>query len=112
MLSALIRNAIDANARKVTVDVRKVCEKDPTVGEKRFVEFLVRDDGHGIPIEYRSQIGKPGWTSKGKRGHGIGLTIVDLLSRDMGGRLVLLSGGKSVGEKETVFSLRLPGHHH
>jgi PAS domain S-box-containing protein len=108
MLSCLIINAIDASAKKITITVRLLSGEELCLGQKQYVEIQVCDNGVGIPAEYHDLIGKFGWTSKGKKGHGIGLTIVDLLARNMGGALLLESGGRSSGERETVFSLRIP----
>ena len=68
----------------------------------------VEDDGDGIPPDYQKQVFRAGWTSKGAKGHGIGLAIADLMAKDLGGRLDLVSPGPSGGAETTIFSIRLP----
>lgn len=108
MLSCLIINAIEANARRVDVIAR--CEDklpEHQIGGES-IQLMVTDDGVGIPREFQPSLGKLGWTSKAKGGHGMGLTIVDLLAKKMGGKLELVSLGRSAGENKTAFVLRLP----
>ncbi len=108
LLSCLIINAMEANARHIDVTVRGVnrAENDKT---RYFAEIVVSDDGDGIPEEYKEKIYKFGWSSKRGRGHGMGITIVDLLAKSMNGQCYIASYGKSCGEGRTEFIILIPG---
>jgi len=108
MLTALIVNAIEANARNVIVTVSGPEGSPKSQLTRPEVAIMVSDDGDGIPPEGRTDFIRSGRTTKGSRSHGIGLTIVELLSRQLGGRLELTSPGRSGGEKETVFVIWVP----
>ena len=109
MLAALIVNAVDAHAKKIDISARVFETILPSGGlSRRYAQIRITDDGDGIAIEYQDQIGRFGWTSKKKRGHGVGLTIVSTFAEALEGGLFLRSGGKSVGEPNTVFELLLP----
>jgi signal transduction histidine kinase len=114
VLSSLIVNAIQAKARAVTVLIHRLASETFADGRREIpnreplVEIVVRDDGEGIPDTFRSKIQRFGWTSKIHSGTGIGLTVSHLLAKDMGGELLLLSGGKCAGEPFTKFAIRIP----
>lgn len=107
--SALMINAAEAHAKKIKIAVDVIKTILPYGGvERTYARARVSDDGDGIASEYQDQIGQFGWTSKKKRGHGVGLTIVSTFAESLEGGLFLRSGGRSVGESETVFELFLP----
>lgn len=108
LLSCLIVNAIEASARNVWIETRIVEASGSTATERRHVELAVSDDGHGIPEEFKASINRFGWTSKSKEGHGMGLSIVSLLSKKMGAAFALRSCGKSAGEQRTQFAVLIP----
>ncbi|MFA9215677.1 MAG: transporter substrate-binding domain-containing protein [Sphingomonadaceae bacterium] len=70
------------------------------------VELVYRDDGHGIPAEYRNKVYDPFFTTRlGQGGSGLGLYIVQtMVTGVLGGQIVLHS---SPGEG-TSFQLLLP----
>ncbi len=70
--------------------------------EKGRVLFSVTDNGPGIPPEVRAHIGEPFVTSK-TSGTGLGLFVVDLLSRRMGGGVSFEEGPSG----ETAVRVRL-----
>lgn len=79
----------------VTIDAQK---------EGKFVKFLVRDEGQGVPDSFRSNIFKPfsqadGTDTRQKGGTGLGLSIAKQLVERMGGKI----GYDSVPNVETVF---------
>ena len=108
LLSCLVVNAIEASARKVTITVSRHAKLTADTVAKDFVEILVRDDGDGVPKEYESTVFELGWTTKIKKGHGMGLTIVSLLTKEMGGGIQLRSFGKSANQNFTEFAVFIP----
>ncbi len=104
ILQNLIANAIRYTAQgEVVVSARAVDEE---------VEIEVRDTGPGIPLEqqrtifeeFRQLDGRDGVTASGERGLGLGLAIVEGLSRVLGHDLTL----ESQPGQGTAFRLRLP----
>lgn len=120
ILSCLITNSFQARARAVTVIVRNAHHQgewpvvssylpaETTLQAAHHVEIAVQDDGDGVPDAFREKIQRFGWTSKGTRGTGIGLTVADLLAKEMDAQLLLRSGGKSQGQAFTEFALLIP----
>jgi signal transduction histidine kinase len=107
MLACLINNAIEANARKVTIRIKQATQISPMMPAKEYAVIEIADDGDGVAPRYRENIFEFGWTSK-RRGHGVGLAVVKVLAGVLGGKLELCSSGKSAGEKETRFRLSIP----
>ncbi len=108
LLSCLVINAFEAKAREIEVATQVTTQTDALGVPKYRVEIVVSDDGHGISEEFKEQIHEFGWSSKKKRGHGMGLTVVDLLAKSMGGSMNLRSCGKSAGEPMTRFVVYIP----
>jgi two-component system NtrC family sensor kinase len=67
------------------------------------VVLKVHDEGSGIPDSVRQHLFKPGRSSR-PGGSGLGLAISQLLARQIGANLALLS----TGPDGTVFSVTLP----
>ncbi|MCI4398313.1 MAG: HAMP domain-containing histidine kinase [Acidobacteria bacterium] len=72
-------------------------------GDEGWADFSVSDNGPGIPAEVRAHIGEPFVTSKSS-GTGLGLFVVDLLVKRMGGT-VSFENAPSGG---TTVRVRLP----
>ena len=108
VLGNLITNAIEANARNIEVQVRAVHATTGPGGAPRAIEIVVADDGHGIPPEFQAKMSDFGWTSKRKTGHGLGLTIIKMLCRDMDAKFALRSCGKSAGKALTELAITIP----
>ncbi|MBX2797528.1 MAG: hybrid sensor histidine kinase/response regulator [Myxococcales bacterium] len=70
----------------------------------RWVLVRVADDGPGVPQLIRHRIFEQDFTTKGKEGSGLGLSICRRLARDNGGDLELVAG-----DGGAVFCLTLPG---
>ena len=68
------------------------------------MNFVVMDNGVGIPPENLGRIFQHGFTTK-KSGHGFGLHSGVLLAKDLGGELLVHSDGVGTG---ATFTLRLP----
>jgi two-component system NtrC family sensor kinase len=101
VLSNLLRNAAEAGAREVEVTARDVDEA---------VEFIVEDDGPGIPVDILPRIFDPFFTTKDViSGSGLGLWISYRIATDLGG--TISAANRSVddaGTPGTRFTLRLP----
>jgi signal transduction histidine kinase len=94
--SNLLQNAIAATERGRKVDVSLVDTGWATV-------LTVRDEGSGIPESVQKHLFKPGRSGR-PGGSGLGLAISQLMARQLGAELVLLS----TGTDGTTFRLTLP----
>ncbi len=102
ILLNLLRNARDATT---TVDRAKRCVRfQVAMPTPETVTFAVTDNGMGIKPENMSRMFNFGFTTK-KDGHGFGLHGCVNLAREMGGNLVVESGGEGLG---ATFTLTLP----
>ena len=105
----LVMNAVEALAADGgSVVVRTSCREaeqtdDPSDGSLAVLE--VGDDGPGIPEENQAHIYEPFYTRKimGKKGTGLGLTVVWNVVKEHGGRLELDSGANG-----TTFRVLMP----
>jgi len=84
ILLNLINNAAEA---------MKNMEKDKKIEvsssiEENFILVKIADSGPGVPIELRSKLFEPFYTTK-KEGTGIGLSLVDRIVRDHGGSIAV-----------------------
>lgn len=95
----LVLNACFASQRpdgtgKVEVSVRE----DP-----KFIGISVKDNGTGVPLSVRQNLGQPQMMSGKHKGPGLGITIAQYVARDYGGSLQLETSSPGC----TVFSLQL-----
>ena len=92
----LVQNAITATApgRRVAVSIAR---------EGGRVVLTVEDEGTGIPDSVRPHLFNPGRSSR-PGGSGLGLAISQLLARQIGAELALISTGPG----GTVFSVTMP----
>ncbi|WP_254512670.1 ATP-binding protein [Anatilimnocola floriformis] len=75
----LLRNAVEAKARRVTAECRVI---------DREIEISICDDGCGIPSEQSWRLGEPFFTTRQKSGGtGLGLTVVHNIVREHAGRI-------------------------
>jgi signal transduction histidine kinase len=99
ILLNLMTNAVDAaqgdGRPEVTVRVR--ADRNLGIAE-------VEDNGRGIPERIRGRLFEAGFTTKGKRGMGLGLRISRSFARAQQGDLMLVS----TSGKGSVFRLSLP----
>jgi signal transduction histidine kinase len=72
--------------------------------EDKYVEIKVSDDGCGIPESLRHLVFEPFFSTKQKKGTGLGLTITHRLVHEIGGKIAL----ESVAGKGTTFTITLP----
>jgi two-component system sporulation sensor kinase A/two-component system, sporulation sensor kinase E len=113
----LIKNAADSieNQGKITIHITtKILEPDtsysfPSGDELAFprgkvVEITVSDTGKGIPSEALPHIFEPFYSSKGKGGTGLGLSVVHNIIAKAGGSIEV----ESTPGKGTTFFITLP----
>lgn len=99
VLLNLLNNAFDAVQRLSEKWVRL-----EVVDRPKFIEVMVTDSGHGIPVEIADRIMQPFFTTKeAGKGTGLGLSISREIIQAHGGQLVL------AGDKpNTQFVILLP----
>ncbi len=98
VLLNLIINAADAihTSKKEKGIISISCEK-VFIREKPFIRIVVRDNGTGIPDEFKEKIFEPFFTSKTgqdsyvKKGTGLGLSIVMREIKEIGGSIDVIS---------------------
>jgi len=94
----LIRNAVEVMPHAGKLTLRTACETDEVV-------LHLTDTGKGMSVEDRSQIFRPFFTTK-LSGTGLGLTVVQQIISEHGGRIEC----ESVPGQGTTFSLYFPLH--
>lgn len=99
----LIDNAIEAAAARPLPAERWVSVSIRQVGN----DFLIRvhDSGHGVDEKQAERLFERGYTTKrprGRDGHGLGLAIVEQVTRRRGGQVAVHNEGGA------VFTVRLP----
>jgi signal transduction histidine kinase len=87
-LHNLIGNAIEAMAEKGGTRVRVSVEPS---ADGRELRVRVADDGPGIPGEIQRRVFDPFFSTKGRRGTGLGLANVKKGVEEHGGRVILTS---------------------
>jgi signal transduction histidine kinase len=98
MLSNLIQNSIDA------VEENKGIIKIKTKADNGSFKIIVEDNGCGIPEKNIDKIFDIFFTTKGSRGTGFGLAIVQKIVKEHNGKIEVSS---KVGEG-TIFTITLP----
>lgn len=100
IIGNLIENAMDS------LDLNKIKDKEIYLGifEKDKLEIIVKDNGPGIASEVQNKIFKRGFTTKGKKSHGIGLDLVKRNVEFLNGEIIL----DSELEKRTEFKIIIP----
>ena len=99
VLMNLIFNAVDAMPTGGTITISTLAEADSVV-------LKIRDSGTGMSEEVRQRCLEPFFTTKGKRGTGLGLAMVYGIVERHGGRIDLDS---EIGVG-TTFTFRFPVH--
>jgi signal transduction histidine kinase len=96
VLANLVANAIEASPRGASVEIEARRSGSD-------VEFLVRDNGPGLPREVQSELFRPVRSAK-RGGGGVGLAISLRLARHSGGNLELVRSNSD----GTEFRLAVP----
>ncbi len=84
MLLNLVLNAADALPQGGVIEISTECRNDE-------VALIVRDNGEGMTEEVREKCLEPFYTTKDARGTGMGLTMVQNIVEEHGGRLEIAS---------------------
>ncbi|MCX8081884.1 MAG: ATP-binding protein [bacterium] len=100
MLINLIDNAVDAV--KELTGIIKI--KTSFLPDRNIVEVVVEDNGCGIPEENLDRIFDIFYSTKGNRGTGFGLAVVQKVVKEHNGDINV----KSKVGKGTVFTIRIP----
>lgn len=104
----LIKNSIDAGARRLTVTAKNATLTDWHSSEGPAIEIIFDDDGIGIPEEYMARVFSPFVTANKKGGTGLGLAVnSDILDRHRGEIRIIRS---KLGQGTTI-SLKWPIDH-
>ena len=101
MILNLVLNARDAmpSGGNVDIDYQDVAIGDEDDESATYVSIDIRDTGHGMDEATRMNVFKPFFTTKGERGTGLGLVIVDQIVSRAGGRVKVDS---ELGQGTTV----------
>jgi two-component system CheB/CheR fusion protein len=104
----LFLNATDAMNSHGRLRIR-ISEAREWSGQQRCgVRILVADNGRGIAPKHLDKIFEPSFTTKGERGNGIGLSVVQDVIRVHRGTIRVRSSVRE-GRSGTIFSIFLPG---
>lgn len=89
MILNLVLNARDAmpSGGSVDIDYQDAAIGDEDDESATYVAINIRDTGHGMDEATRMNLFKPFFTTKGERGTGLGLVIVDQIVSRAGGRV-------------------------
>ncbi|MDP2344544.1 MAG: response regulator [Deltaproteobacteria bacterium] len=116
VLINLVHNAIDAMPEDADRDVGATIKMHVSREGER-VHIRVTDNGTGIPPDVVNKIFDPYFTTKGKRGTGLGLSVSHSIVRRHGGELKVTSSTASASSSSsghpahprgTTFTLELP----
>src|SRR5262249_4132690 len=105
VLRNLLKNACEAqpSGGRVTIDTRAHLPH-ATGDSASAVEIVVADEGPGMPPEVLARAFEPGYSTKGGRGTGVGLTVSKKVIEGHGGRLDV----DSAPGQGTRVTVRLP----
>ncbi|MBP3790180.1 MAG: HAMP domain-containing histidine kinase [Prevotella sp.] len=86
VFSNLVKNAIEANARKIVITTNSSSTQDATPYETNRMVLQIGNDGKPIPEEDKQSLFVPFFTTK-RNGNGIGLTVSRRMMTQQGGML-------------------------
>jgi signal transduction histidine kinase len=101
-LMNILENAIDACTRDSAKDDHQIVLS--LLQDKEHIVFEVHDNGVGMDEDTRSKLFTPFFSSKGRRGTGLGLYISNQIIEQHGGQIQV----KSRPGRGTSFTVRLP----
>jgi signal transduction histidine kinase len=100
VLSNVIVNALDALTFGGTLSVRLRRRRSE-------VQFVIADNGHGIPAAHRAEIFEPFFTTKEERGNGLGLSLTKKIIERHRGKIFVRSSIQP-GKSGTIFKISVP----
>ena len=100
VLSNVIVNALDALPLGGTLFVRLRKRRSE-------VQFVIADNGHGIPAAHRAKIFEPFFTTKEERGNGLGLSLTKTIIERHRGKILVRSSIQP-GKSGTTFKISVP----
>lgn len=103
----LLMNSIDAMPQGGEIALRISPGRDPRDPGQRGLRILFTDNGTGIPEPIRKKLFVPFFSTKLKKGHGLGLWVMRGVIEKQGGTMRLRSCDKP-GGSYTAFSIFLP----
>lgn len=97
-LLGLINNSFDAvdTLKEKWIEINAVEVED-------MVDIYIRDSGHGIPVNIRSKMLEPFFSTKKGKGSGLGLPFIKGIAEKHGGSLIYVESAE-----HTTFLLELP----
>jgi len=105
VISNLLANAIEAVTEGGTISLGA---QPVDIDEKRAIEVIVADDGHGIATEHIERVFEPFFTTKAGTGMGLGLWVAkEIIERHQGKIEVQETDNKS-DRRGTTLIVRLP----
>lgn len=100
VVSNIVKNALDALPAGGTLRLR-------LRGQRGEVQFVVADNGEGAPKENLDETFQPFFTTKGKNGTGLGLSLSKAIVERHHGRMRIRSSVRP-GKSGTAFKISLP----
>jgi signal transduction histidine kinase len=107
VLSNLILNAIDAMPEGGKLHVKISTGKEWSAHAQKGLRITVADNGTGILPEHLSRIKEPFFTTKGVKGNGMGLAVVQEIIAQHSGVITVRSSVKR-GKSGTILSIFIP----
>jgi signal transduction histidine kinase len=104
VVSNLVRNALDALPDGGTLRLRLRRHRGK-------VEFVIADNGEGIPKENLDRIFQPFFTTKGESGTGLGLSLSKAIVERYSGKIRVRSSVRP-GKSGTALKITLPAKNH
>lgn len=107
ILLNLVLNAVDAlggEPGSIRIEIDRGQAEDLTRPGSQWLRMRISDTGCGMGPEVQAKLFQPFFSTKGKRGRGLGLTAVRTLVEGMDGTVEV----KSAPGKGTIFTLRFP----
>jgi signal transduction histidine kinase len=101
-LTNILENAVDACSKDAAKSRHKIVFS--VRQDQHHVIFAVFDNGIGMDSDTLAKLFTPFFSSKGRRGTGLGLFISNKIVRQHGGEILV----KSTPGQETIFTIKIP----
>jgi two-component system sporulation sensor kinase A len=108
----LVRNSIEANARKIIVSAKKTTMGVAGVEPRPAIEVVFKDDGIGIPREKWNEVFNLFFSAHKKGGSGVGLAVNRSIMNKHKGKIRIVNSSETGGGTTIalVWPLDLPGN--